>query len=286
MLKIKKLTTSSSPLEFGRKMMHHSKKPTIMIFSPHIDDKEFGLPFFYINMLKLGFNVIEVIMTNGELGTHELEFKGKRLKKIRIHELEKSIEVFTYSTKNQTHVIRMNYLDGHLPLNKDVVTNVLRIIREKSPDLIFAPDPWYILDHHSDHLNTGTVVFLALKQIEASFLPKKVFYYYTFSSDHFFQVHWKNKEIIFEAYDQFKSQVSPLQKKFLKFIYLYLYFRRYFKSGDFTENFREQPIIKNKVEYPKKLKLLQKFKYHFYRSLTFPKAMQFQTLTPKEIGLE
>lgn len=267
-------------------MTQDSKKPTIMIFSPHIDDVEFGLPFFYIRALSLGFNLIEVIMTNGELGTHELEFKGKRLKKIRIQELNKSVEVFTYYTKNKTHVIRANFIDGHLPLNKNVFTKVSKIIRDESPDLILAPDPWYILDHHPDHLNTGILVFLALKQIEPSSLPKKIFYYYTFRSNRFFRVHWKDKEIIFEAYAQFKSQVSPLQRNYLKFVYLYLYSRRYFKSGYFTENFRQQSIIKAKVEYPKKLNLFQKFKYHFYRILTFSKVMQFQNLTPKEIGLE
>jgi LmbE family N-acetylglucosaminyl deacetylase len=141
-------------------MTKDSKKPTILIFSPHIDDVEFGLPFFYIRLLTLGFNVIEVIMTNGELGTHDLEFKGKRLKEIRIKELKKSIDVCTHYTTNQTRLIRLNYIDGHLPLNKSVLTSVLKIILEESPDLIFAPDPWYILDHHPDHLNTGTVVFI------------------------------------------------------------------------------------------------------------------------------
>ena len=263
-----------------------SKKPTIMIFSPHIDDVEFGLPFFYVRALTLGFNIVEVIMSNGELGTHELEFKGKTLKKIRIQELKKSIEVFTYYTKNQTRVIRTNFIDGHLPLNKNAFSKVVKIIRDESPDLILAPDPWYILDHHPDHLNTGRLVIFALKQIEPSSLPRKIFYYYTFRSNRFIRVHWNDKEIIFEAYAQFKSQVSPLQRNYLKLIYLYLYSRRYFKSGYFTENFREQPVRKDNIEFPKKLNLLQKFKYHFYRILTFSKAMQFQILTPKELGLE
>ena len=93
-------------------MTPNVKKPTIFIFSPHIDDVEFGMPFFYVRALSLGFNVVEIVMTNSEFGTHELDFKGKRLKKIRIHELKKSIELFTNFTANKTKLIRIDYIDG------------------------------------------------------------------------------------------------------------------------------------------------------------------------------
>lgn len=262
------------------------KKPRIFIFSPHIDDVEFGMPFFYVRALSLGFNVVEIVMTNSEFGTHELDFKGKRLKKIRIHELKKSIELFTNYADNKTKLIRIDYIDGHLPINRKIIIQISDLIQKAVPDIIFAPDPWYILDHHPDHLNTGRLVYLALKKIEERYLPKKIYYFYTYNSDIFFRVHWKDRKIIYKAYNSFQSQVTPLQRKYLKLIYCYLYYRRFYKSGFFTENFREQPIMNNRVEYPKKLKLLQRFKYHFYRIMTLPKVQQFHNLTPKEIGLE
>jgi LmbE family N-acetylglucosaminyl deacetylase len=262
------------------------KKPTILIFSPHIDDVEFGMPFFYVRALSLGFNVVEIVMTNSEYGTHEIEFKGIRLKRIRIHELKKSINLFSNCTENQTHLNLVNYIDGHLPINRKVVDQVSNLIQKGRPDIIFAPDPWYIIDHHPDHLNTGRLVYLALKKLEKRYLPKRLYYFYTFNSDTFFRVHWKDRKIIYEAYSCFPSQVSPLQRKYLKLIYWYLYYRRFFKSGFFTENFREQPIINTRMEYPKKLNLLQRFKYHFYRIMTLPKVQQFHNLTPKEIKLD
>jgi LmbE family N-acetylglucosaminyl deacetylase len=261
------------------------KKPTILIFSPHIDDVEFGMPFFYVRALSLGFNVVEIVMTNSEFGTHEIDFKGERLKKIRIHELKKSIKLFTKFTDNQTNLILIDYIDGHLPITRRAITQVSDLIRKDTPDIIFAPDPWYALDHHLDHLNTGRLVYLALKKLEKRYLPKRVYYYYTFNSDTFFRVHWKDRKIIYKAYHCFQSQVFPLQRKYLKLIYWYLFYRRFYKSGFFTENFREQPIKNNRVEYPEKLNLLQIFKYHFYRILTLPKVQQFHNLTPKEIGL-
>lgn len=267
-------------------MNQKPKKLSILIFSPHIDDVEFGVPFFYTRALKLGFNVTEIVMTNSEFGTHELEFKGKRLKKIRIHELKKSVETFSQYTHNETRLIRLNYIDGYLPVNRETVAQVSKLIQTKTPDIILAPDPWYILDHHQDHINTGRLVFLALRKIKKDHLPKRIYYFYTFNPDQFFRVHWKDKKIIYQAYECFQSQVTPFERKFLKLVYWYLYYRRFYKSGFFTENFRQQPVVQNKIQYPKRLNLLQKFKYHLYRNLTYPKVQKFHNLTPKEIGLE
>ena len=50
-----------------------------MFFTPHADDIEFGTPFMYIESLRLGYRIIEVVMTNNEFGSHRDEFKGKRV---------------------------------------------------------------------------------------------------------------------------------------------------------------------------------------------------------------
>jgi hypothetical protein len=171
-------------------------------------------------------------------------------------------------------------------VNREVVNQISDIIRKNAPDIIFAPDPWYILDHHQDHINTGKVVFLALSKIKTEHLPKRIYYFYTYNSNQFFRVRWKDKNIIYKAYSCFQSQVTPFERKYLKLVYWYLYYRRFTKSGYFTENFREQPIIENTLRFPRPMNLLQKFKYHFYRRLTYPKVQQFHNLTPKEIGLE
>ncbi|TFG13765.1 MAG: PIG-L family deacetylase [Promethearchaeota archaeon] len=266
-------------------MTHTPKKPNVLIFSPHIDDVEFGIPFFYVRVLQLGFKVTEVVMTNSEFGTHKLEFKGKRLRQIRIHELKNSVKLFHEYTQNRTNLIYLNYIDGHLPVSRKTITQISDIIREETPKIILAPDPWYSLDHHPDHIHTGILVFLALRKIKSAYFPKKIYYYYTYNSNQYFRVHWKDKNIIYKAYNCFQSQVTPLQRRYLKLIFLYLYCRRYYKSGFFTENFREQYIKHNKIEHPKKMNLLEKIKYHFYRKLTLPKVQEFHNLTPKEIGL-
>ncbi len=267
-------------------MKFNNKKPTILILSPHIDDIEFGVPFFYIRSLSLGYNVIEVIMTNSEFGTHEIEFKGARLSKIRFHELMKVNQLFTTYTTNVPELIRLNYIDGHLPVDIKAIDRISAIIRDKKPDIILAPDPWYTLDPHPDHLNTGKILFFALRNVEQNILPKKIYYFYTFNSNSHFKVHWKDKTILFKAYLLFKSQITPLEINYLKIVYLFLLFRRIFKFGGFTENFRQQTISNDKSDFPKKLNLLQRVKYHFFSIRSIPNIQKFHNLTPKEIGIE
>jgi LmbE family N-acetylglucosaminyl deacetylase len=56
--------------------MNISNKPlTVVFFTPHADDIELGVPFMYIEALKLGNKVIEVVMTDNEFGTHFDDFK-------------------------------------------------------------------------------------------------------------------------------------------------------------------------------------------------------------------
>lgn len=50
------------------------KKFKILFFTPHADDIELGTPFKYLEALKLGNDVVEVVMTNNEFGTFNYDF--------------------------------------------------------------------------------------------------------------------------------------------------------------------------------------------------------------------
>lgn len=83
----------------------------ILFFTPHADDIELEFPFMYLEALRLGNEVVEVLMTDNEYGTKDGNFKGNRLRRIREFELYKANKIFEQKTSNQIKVIRLNYVD-------------------------------------------------------------------------------------------------------------------------------------------------------------------------------
>ena len=257
----------------------------ILFFTPHIDDIEIGVPFTFLESLRLGNEVVEVLMTNCEFGTHRIEFKGDRLKRIRIRELENANKVYAKYTKNHVRVLKVGYIDGHLPINKSVLNKVVDIIRNENPDIIFAPDPWYALDYHPDHINTGRLTYFALKKLSKNELPTRVFYYYSFRSNFKLKCRWKDIPIIAEALSQYRSQITPLSVKLIGLFRKFLFLRIFFSTGHFTENFREQTFNEGYPEFPKKHNFLDNIKYLFFTRNTVPGYEKFHNLTPEELGL-
>ena len=68
-------------------MSNLKRNRKVLFFIPHPDDLEFSCPLIVIKMLRLGYDVVEVLMTNGEYGTTRTEFKGQRIARIRKKEL-------------------------------------------------------------------------------------------------------------------------------------------------------------------------------------------------------
>ncbi|MBD3214835.1 MAG: hypothetical protein GF311_19645 [Candidatus Lokiarchaeota archaeon] len=157
-------------------MKNNKKNTKILFFTPHADDIELGVPFTYLESLMLQNEVIEVVMTNNEYGTINDEYKGQRLKNIRDFELRNANKVFEFYSQNRVNVIKMGYIDGHLPLNRDSLIRVSSLIRKEKPNIIFAPDPWFAQDYHADHLNTGRLVYFSFKKLGIILPPIRVFY--------------------------------------------------------------------------------------------------------------
>ncbi|MBD3194160.1 MAG: hypothetical protein GF317_03835 [Candidatus Lokiarchaeota archaeon] len=57
----------------------------------------------------------------------------------------------------------MGYKDGHIPLNRDSLTQEIELIKKEKPNIVFAPDPWFAQDYHADYLNIGRLVRLLTK---------------------------------------------------------------------------------------------------------------------------
>ncbi|MBD3352064.1 MAG: hypothetical protein GF364_11310 [Candidatus Lokiarchaeota archaeon] len=263
---------------------------TFMFFTPHSDDIELGTPFVYLNAIRRGYNVIEVIMTNNQFGTTRKEFKGERLRKIRVKELANANTMFEQGTNNKVKTIYMGYVDGTLPLNNQSIQRVADLIKKERPDVIFTCDPWYAQDFHADHLNTGRCVYFALTRLKSSEMPKKVLYYYSTSTDYYIKCDWRDFPIVSNALYEHKSQYSPLEVKFVIAFYNKLSLLRHLlERRSVSESFREQKIENNRPVPPEnfnEMNLYKRLIFYSFSTVTIWGSMNLITATPEEIGLE
>ncbi|MBD3188629.1 hypothetical protein GF325_17505 [Candidatus Bathyarchaeota archaeon] len=188
----------------------------ILFFVPHADDLEFGPVLTCIEALRQGHEVTEVLMTNCAYGTLNVPFRGKRLMRIRMNELEKTRDVYMAETGNVLHVKRMGHVDGFLPLSGESISQVRELMKQLQPEIVFAPDPWFSIDYHPDHINTGRIPLLAIHGMPEHHRPRKIYLYYTFKPNTFIPCSKKNLDVAFKALSKHRSQVSPLQIKLLR----------------------------------------------------------------------
>lgn len=271
-------------------VLRNSHKLTFMFFTPHSDDIELGTPCLFLNALRRGHKVIEVIMTNNEMGTIQREFKGMRLRKIREWEQKRANQVFCEGLNNRVQEIRMNYIDGYLPLNKDSVKKTVDLIREVHPDIIITCDPWYAQDFHADHLNTGRLVFFALIHLSESERPKKVLYYYSTSTDYYIPCKWKDINVAEKALLDHKSQYSPFDVKIIMHLYNRLsIFRHLIEKAQVSESFRLQNFKNGRPVFPEKYDQMNIYKriiYMQFSNVTIWGSRELHDVSLEELGLK
>ncbi len=260
----------------------------VLFFIPHPDDLEFGASLMCINALRLGYSsVVEVLMTNGEYGTKRNEFKGKRLARIRRRELKNTVKVYEQHTGNRLKIIRMGFIDGHLPLNKAALNKVLSVLEDEKPHIIFAPDPWYAMDIHPDHLNTGRLTYFALKELRREEMPKRIFFFYSFRTNVAIKCRLKDITVMRDALSQHRSQISPRQCKMMVFYTKLAMVLNVFKNKGIALRFRELKVKDGILEKPKKMKRLSNIiRYVFYNNTVGEAPHPEQYLPkPKDLGL-
>jgi len=258
----------------------------VMFFAPHPDDIEMGCPFMFFEALRLGYKVIEVVMTNGEFGTFRNEFKGRRLAKIRRRELSHANEILQEDTKKRIKVIRMGYVDGYLPLNIASLNRVRNLIQAEGPNIIFAPDPLYPQDYHHDHLNTGKLVYYALFKPKPSETPR-VFYYYSTKAESYFKCHWTDLKLLSAALNAHQSQFSPLAVKLVVPLYKKLsLIRHLLEKAHLAESYREQKFEHQKPLSMNKFNFWERLIYYIFSSVTKRALVPLHSLTPEEVGLD
>jgi LmbE family N-acetylglucosaminyl deacetylase len=137
------------------------RKKVAVIFA-HPDDPDFSCAGTVARWTDEGHEVVYVLLTNGDKGSHDPEMSPERLVKIREEEQRAAAAVVGVN-----EVIFLGRPDGLLVADIELRRDVVRVIRQIKPTTVVCGDPtvywhapWYI--NHPDHRAAGEVVLAAL----------------------------------------------------------------------------------------------------------------------------
>jgi LmbE family N-acetylglucosaminyl deacetylase len=137
------------------------RKKIALIFA-HPDDPDFSCAGTVARWTDEGHEVVYVLLTNGDKGSHDPEMSPERLVKIREEEQRAAAAIVGVN-----EVLFLGRPDGLLVADLDLRRDVVRVIRQLKPTTVVCGDPtvfwhapWYI--NHPDHRAAGEVVLAAL----------------------------------------------------------------------------------------------------------------------------
>lgn len=135
----------------------------ILCIQPHPDDCEIAMGGLLAKLSLEKKEIIYLTLTDGCFGTNDPSIKPEQLAKIRKEEQERAAKIIGVKK-----LLWLNYKDTELPYSSNVRNEIISIIREEKPDMVFAPDAWLPYEVHSDHRNAG---LLATEAVFFSSLP-------------------------------------------------------------------------------------------------------------------
>lgn len=126
-----------------------------MFFGPHPDDIEIGAGATAAKLTELGKDVCFVVCTDGRYGDEFVDSSvcTDELVMIRQREAKRSAAVLGVND-----VRFLSFSDGGQYSIEELYKEILKLISDFQPDVIFAPDPCVTSECHSDHLNVGECV--------------------------------------------------------------------------------------------------------------------------------
>lgn len=122
-------------------------KDCVLIFSAHADDAEFFAGGTIARFVSEGMDVYEVITTNNERGSFELD-SVTLVRQSREVEAKKAAQVL-----GKKGVFFLEYPDGFLadyPIN-ELREKFIKFIRKLRPKIVLTFDPWAKNEPHPDH---------------------------------------------------------------------------------------------------------------------------------------
>ena len=134
---------------------------TAMFIVAHPDDIEFGVAGTAAQWAKAGSRILYVVITDGNVGSHEAGMTTERLAEIRRAEQTAAGEVVG------AECIFLGYHDGFLQPTLELRKDLVRLIRQHKPDAVVCPDPTNFFPtenyiNHPDHRAAGTAALDAV----------------------------------------------------------------------------------------------------------------------------
>ena len=215
-------------------------KKTLLIFSAHPDDMEFGCSGTVYKLIKKDYEAILVVATNGESGFKQAHRPRQQRVKIREQEQKSSAKILGIK-----EVIFLHEKDGFLENSIKFRKKLVDIIRKCKPSIIFTFDPanleYNSLNlNHTDHRELGQAVFDAAFAAKNKYIfpgtPHKIDSFFFFGSNK-----PNHKEDITDSLKIKLKSLSQHKSQFPDFSKVEKYVKKYLsdetESGYF-ENFR------------------------------------------------
>jgi LmbE family N-acetylglucosaminyl deacetylase len=133
------------------------KPAHVMVVTPHPDDAEYGVAGTVVRWVKEGREVVYVVCTNGDKGTHDLNMDSEELVKIREQE---QLDAARLLGVREVQFLR--YPDQGLEDSTEFRKVIVRMIRIYRAETVVTSDPYGRYIRHRDHRITGQVTLDAI----------------------------------------------------------------------------------------------------------------------------
>lgn len=133
------------------------KPAHVMVITPHPDDAEYGVAGTVVRWIREEREVVYVVCTNGDKGTHDLNMDPEEFAKIRERE-----QLAAAHLLGVREVQFLRYPDQGLEDTPEFRKAIVRMIRMYRPETVVTADPYRRYIWHRDHRITGQVTLDAV----------------------------------------------------------------------------------------------------------------------------
>lgn len=135
---------------------------SVMVIAAHPDDIEFGCAGTCAKWARAGAQVVYVLVTSGDIGTHDRAHTRESLAALREEEQRAAAAICGVQT-----VIFLRYPDGEITPSLALRKDLIRLIRTHRPEVVIALDPRRFIAsddyiNHPDHRAVGTATLDAI----------------------------------------------------------------------------------------------------------------------------
>lgn len=173
---------------------------------PHPDDNEVGAGGTIAKLAENGCQVIYVTVTDGRASQEKDKKKIIDMISTRNEEKKKAGEILGVSQHYD-----LNFEDGGKYTEHEVVDQLVPLLREINPELIFTVDPWMPYEAHFDHIKTGKAAAYSFMQMGGK--TKQIAFYASSFPNTFVDVtpYWEKKIDSIKAHSsQFDNPDWPM----------------------------------------------------------------------------